>query len=429
MNNQKSNQKQKANSSSSGSIIALIVIILAVIVGRAIILNSKHSSNPQGNRPNIPVEPIRENLVTVDLRNEIRNGSLSSSTLFEFFKEKSSKNIYFDEGEMTSPTVASVYRDNGGLKLGTSSKGGSFEIHFNNYTFNRAKVIGRNYTSLLSTGKYSSDSGTFKVNNSIEKEFGTNEDNTQIAPTGEILFTFNNDYDYLKIESLISRITIFQIELWTESKKVENPDDPTISNSGNQGEPPDNPNTSDEPVVETPIGQKVETLSPMSTLFKYDYSAGDSSGALPSGRITKASGKTIGFNTKLFTGSYDYFVFATKVHSKDLIYSYGSLFFVVSFNNILGPNTESASKNVTSNNEYIYYIIRSKPLNLTSKDTFELYTFYFTLNNETELKSINYENDFLFFLTNSPEDYLLSLNEGIEKVNESHNLNTVDETF
>ncbi len=172
-----------------------------------------------------PVPDTRENLVTIDLRNEVKNGSLTSSPFFEFFKENSSKNIYPETGV---PTVASAYRDNGGLKLGTSSKGGSFEIQFNNYTFNRAKVIGRNYSALsTSTGKYSCDIGKFKVNNSVEKEFGTNEeDNTKVAPTGEILFSFNNEYDFLKIESLTSRITIFQIELWKESGKIENPDDP-----------------------------------------------------------------------------------------------------------------------------------------------------------------------------------------------------------
>lgn len=172
-----------------------------------------------------PVPDTRENLVKIDLRNEVDNGEITSSVLFaDFIKDNSSKNVFYEEytnisGNEDKCEINKVYKDGGGLKLGTAYIRGYFLIEFNNYTYNRAKIIGKNYTSYsTSTKKYTSDESTIYVNEMTKsKTFTTNvEDKMKDSPTEECIFEFDMNYNYLNITSELGRSVIFQIELWTE---------------------------------------------------------------------------------------------------------------------------------------------------------------------------------------------------------------------
>ena len=172
----------------------------------------------------------RTNLVKVDLTNDVKGSQLNETTIISFLNEGLETPIFkdvltttsTDESTQQETQVAEIgycYKDNGGLKLGSSTYRGYFTINLvEDYTFNRCKIIGRNYSALNNqTNIYSCDVTSIGVNGAEKQAFGTNEEDTsKIAPTEEKTFTFDTAQTQFKIESDGKRCTLLAIELWTE---------------------------------------------------------------------------------------------------------------------------------------------------------------------------------------------------------------------
>jgi len=178
-------------------------------------------------------EDTRVGLVKINLVTDV-GGSLMNENIVSYFNDSivvgkkdifnscSMRNIYNEETEsyyQETYTPESVYKDNGGLKFGSSSKLGTFSIDLiDDYSFNRCNIVGRNYSALNNqTLIYSCDKTSISVNDKPMQSFGTNEtDNNLIAPTEVKKYSFDEMQSYLKITTEGKRCTIFSIELWTE---------------------------------------------------------------------------------------------------------------------------------------------------------------------------------------------------------------------
>lgn len=187
-------------------------------------------------------ENERLGLVVVDLKTTVEGSAFNTTSLISFLNEGLGKDVdpvFKDvafiekeveippsEGETEGTTeiqkeylLESVYKDNGGMKFGASSKLGSFTVNLvEGTTFNRAKIVGRNYSAKNNqTGIYSCDESSIILNGAEAQVFGTNaEDTTKEAPTEEKVFSFEDTQDQLSISVLGKRATLFTIELWTE---------------------------------------------------------------------------------------------------------------------------------------------------------------------------------------------------------------------
>lgn len=172
----------------------------------------------------------RQGLVSVDVTTDKKGSSLNETSIIEFLNEDLERPVFkevakittIDEDtqeETTTTLLGYVYQDNGGMKFGASSQRGYFTINLeDDYSFNRCKIVGRNYSALNNqTNIYSCDETSISVNDSEMKTFKTNvEDNTYIAPTEEFTFSFESMQNQFKITTEGKRCTLFAIELWTE---------------------------------------------------------------------------------------------------------------------------------------------------------------------------------------------------------------------
>ena len=123
------------------------------------------------------------------------------------------------EGEETTTyLINNVYKDNGGLKFGSSSAVGNFVVSLKDYKFNHIKITGRNYSALNSqTNVYSCDVSGISVNGSEAYMFKTNEDDTsKQSPIESKEFTFDSLQDTLQMTGIGKRATILSIELWPD---------------------------------------------------------------------------------------------------------------------------------------------------------------------------------------------------------------------
>lgn len=172
-------------------------------------------------------EDDRIGLKITNLKTTIKGSALNETSVISYLNEglgeddpvfKEVESITAEDGTI-SYSINNLYKDNGGMKFGTSSKLGSFSIALiDDYSFNRAKIIGRNYSALNSaTNVYSCDESGLSVNGAEMQYFGTNvEDTKKEAPTEEKIFAFEQSQNILKIDTIGKRCTVFTIELWTE---------------------------------------------------------------------------------------------------------------------------------------------------------------------------------------------------------------------
>lgn len=180
-------------------------------------------------------EDNRVGLVKVNLATDVTGSQLTNTSIISYlnsglneeatpvFKDVATVTETVEGEETTIYLLNYVYKDNGGLKLGSASNLGYFSVNLvEDYSFNRCKITGRNYSSLNSqTGVYSCDETSIIVNGSEKQTFKTNaDDTTLIAPTEEKKFNFADSQTQLKIETEGKRCTLFSIELWTEIADV-----------------------------------------------------------------------------------------------------------------------------------------------------------------------------------------------------------------
>lgn len=183
----------------------------------------------------------RFNLKVIDVRTDVSGSLFNSSSIISFLNEGLGeesdpifKDVAFIEHELTRTDeetgekipyvekeymLTNVYKDNGGMKFGTSSGLGSFTINLvENYTFTHVKIVGRNYSAFNnSKNEWSCDESSIIVNGAEAQVFGTNfDDKMKSAPTEEKVFAFQDTQNQLSISVLGRRATIFTIELWTE---------------------------------------------------------------------------------------------------------------------------------------------------------------------------------------------------------------------
>lgn len=193
-------------------------------------------------------EDTRVNLAVVNLKNDVRGSQLNKDTIIPYFntslvgKDPIFKDVATIEKDVevtdsdgvattqkvTEYLVESVFKDNGGVKFGTSNQLGSFTLNMvDTYSFNRVKIVGRNYSALNSqTQIYLCDQSSIIVNGAEAQVFGTNAaDTKKEAPTEEKVFKFTDMQKQLSISVLGKRATIFTIEMWTEVEK------PSVPNS------------------------------------------------------------------------------------------------------------------------------------------------------------------------------------------------------
>lgn len=182
-----------------------------------------HLSTSESDKISEKVEDERVGLVKIDLTNDLSGTLLNETSIISFLNEDLEKPIFKEVVNQDGYKINQVYKDNGGLKFGSSSQLGSFTIDLvEDYTFNRCKIVGRNYSALnKQSGIYSCDETSIIVNGSEKQTFKTNaEDTTLIAPTQEKKFNFADSQTQLKIETEGKRCTLFSIELWTEIADV-----------------------------------------------------------------------------------------------------------------------------------------------------------------------------------------------------------------
>ena len=174
----------------------------------------------------------RQGLKKVDLKTDVKGSTLIETTLVSYLnggrgdEDPVFKDVAYVE-EVNSETSSvtktyllnNVYKDNGGMKFGSSALLGSFTVNLvDDYTFDHVKIIGRNYSALNGqTNVYSCDESGISVNGAEIQLFGTNAEDTKLeAPTEEKTFVFDSKQTQLKIETSGKRCTVFSIELWTE---------------------------------------------------------------------------------------------------------------------------------------------------------------------------------------------------------------------
>lgn len=242
-------KNSKKNKGLVGGIVAVLATML-VVGGLGALSKGFKDWNVKGWFEKTSENVEKENRVglhKVDLKTDVKGSALTNTTLISYLNEGlgDSDPIFKDVAfvyETTSQTGGTsagssetpiapddtpqekylleyVFKDNGGMKFGTSNNLGSFTVNLvEGTTFNRVKITGRNYCSLNSTtGVYLCDESSIIVNGAEKQIFGTNaEDTTKEAPIEDKLFTFATSQNQLSISVLGKRATIFTIELWTE---------------------------------------------------------------------------------------------------------------------------------------------------------------------------------------------------------------------
>ncbi len=173
----------------------------------------------------------RVGLVKLNLENDVTGKELNSTSVISFlnssvqengnpiFKDVATITETINEQETTTPLIKYVYQDNGGMRIGSSKNLGYFTINLvDDYTFNKCKLVGRNYSALNNqTNVYSCDETSISVNGAEMQTFKTNaEDTSLIAPIEEKIYSFDSSQTQFKIEIEGKRCTLFSIELWTE---------------------------------------------------------------------------------------------------------------------------------------------------------------------------------------------------------------------
>lgn len=119
----------------------------------------------------------------------------------------------------TAVGFSKCYKDNGGLKLGTSTSLGFFCVQASK-EFNRVVITGHSFseastvTSSAPTATYSCDVAGVSVNGANGLMFGTNSSNTALqAPTEAKEFDLASPTQTLYVSGVLKRITILSIEL------------------------------------------------------------------------------------------------------------------------------------------------------------------------------------------------------------------------
>lgn len=179
-------------------------------------------------------EDTRLNVVKVNLETDVSGATLNNATLISFLNEGQETPIfsevpYIEKDVVNAETnettkvkvylVEYVFKDNGGMKFGSSKNVGSFTANLvEDYKFNCVKIVGRNYSALnKQTNIYSCDESMISVNGAEAQAFKTNEeDNTKEAPLEEKIFKYDDMQTSLNIVVTGKRATLFSIELWTE---------------------------------------------------------------------------------------------------------------------------------------------------------------------------------------------------------------------
>lgn len=214
-------------------ILKFVLIVIAALACLSLLsryIKGKNDNSQTSTSTSTSLVDARTGLYKMDLKTDVKGSALNNTTLISYLNDSSSEQPIFkevastiNESSQTIYMVNSVFKDNGGLKFGTSNNLGSFTVNlFDTFTFNRVKIFGRNYSAVNSvTGIYSCDSSSISVNNSEYQAFGTNaDDTTQEAPTEEKVFEFSENQTQLSIAVAGKRATIFGIELWTESEAI-----------------------------------------------------------------------------------------------------------------------------------------------------------------------------------------------------------------
>lgn len=236
-------------------ILKFVLIVIAALAGFSLLsryIKGKNDNSQTSTSTSTALVDTRTGLYKMNLRTDVKGSALNNTTLISYLNDSSSEQPIFkdvafiyesasqtggtsvdsdspdipaapDDAPQTKYLLEYVFKDNGGMKLGTSNNLGSFTVNlFDTFTFNRVKIIGRNYSAVNSvTGIYSCDSSSISVNNAEYQAFGTNaDDTTQEAPTEEKIFEFNENQTQLSIAVAGKRATIFGIELWTESEAI-----------------------------------------------------------------------------------------------------------------------------------------------------------------------------------------------------------------
>lgn len=221
-------RRNKKNRLVGGVIGALVAILLVGGLG-AVSKGFKDWNVKEWFTPSEKIEEdTRTNLVKINLETDVKGSILNNSTLISYLNEGLEEPIFKDvatvvEGEGDSQTtkylVEYVFKDNGGMKFGSSKNLGSFTANLvEDYKFNCVKIVGRNYSALNNQTKiYSCDESMISVNGAEAQAFKTNEeDNTKEAPLEEKTFKYDDMQTSLNIAVTGNRATLFSIELWTE---------------------------------------------------------------------------------------------------------------------------------------------------------------------------------------------------------------------
>lgn len=231
-------KKAKRNGLITGAVCALAIVLLVGGLG----VLTKGFKEWDFNNPTSNVEDTRENLRLINLETNVNSlSALNSDELLNYLNDGLDNgvdpifsNIAYIEKEVTktdsetsleTTTIekeylcTAIYKDEGGMKIGKASVLGSFTADLvDNYKFNCAKIIGRNYsTYVTSSNKYTCDKSSISVNGSETQTFGTNEEDTSIiAPLEEKTFKFEDMQEELSISVLGKRAIVYSIELWVE---------------------------------------------------------------------------------------------------------------------------------------------------------------------------------------------------------------------
>lgn len=176
---------------------------------------------------------VRQGLVTFDFVNSVSGQSLSSIQFIDFLSTAALPEnpftrvaTYGELGitppvELTSETeyFGNVFKDAGGLKLGSSSKLGYFSLYTGSHDFRYVNIIARNYTNFNSqTSLWSSDLSSVAVNDQPFQAFATNEaDLTQKPPLQSKFFELATETNVLSFNTAGKRLIIEKIELWNSN--------------------------------------------------------------------------------------------------------------------------------------------------------------------------------------------------------------------
>lgn len=145
----------------------------------------------------------------VNLDNSASGISLTTATVIEFLNSGIGTAIF-----QSAETSANLYKDNGGLRFGSSSSLGELKITTTRQ-FSRITINARNYgTYNTSTEQWSCDESSISINDSEFIVLRTNTEDKSLQPPLETLnFDFNST-NKINIKTAGKRLTIFSIILW-----------------------------------------------------------------------------------------------------------------------------------------------------------------------------------------------------------------------